>query len=318
MQDTSSAGGCARSPGSPGPDDTRKPVISDNDLWRLVGWEPTSPAERARILFPGSGVGFAASHEVDDRPDQAWIDWAKAEILSGPGKRPPDDAYVCRLLRVMEMGGSGESWKEELQAAVVSGLMVCSEGSPHTGRFSYLASQAIRAAVSSGLVEERQVDTWRPGMVSGSGIRTIVRLTMAGRLLAARASDEPPVRGGAEAACGEDQGSDEAAGPSDIAEADAEAPVEPRPAPTAEPETPVTLLDFIQQYCEGGETLASGTLDSRRNSLQSAARAGTLQLPEHVGAWRPGKRKYYLPSALSSAWPEYCRHLPNLPLLRRQ
>ena len=81
MEDTSSAGGCARGPGSPGPDDTREPAITDDDLWRLVGWQPSSPAHRASILFPGSGVGFAAGNEVDDRPDQAWIDWAE-EVLA--------------------------------------------------------------------------------------------------------------------------------------------------------------------------------------------------------------------------------------------
>jgi len=78
---------------------------------------------------------------------------------------------------------------------------------------------------------------------------------------------------------------------------------------------PVTLIEFMQQYCHEGEELPKGILDSRRNSLQSAAHAGTIRLPDHVGEWKSGKPKFYPPAELASCWPGYCRHLPNLPPL---
>jgi hypothetical protein len=85
-------------------------------------------------------------------------------------------------------------------------------------------------------------------------------------------------------------------------------------APDAD--TPVTLIEFMKEHCQGGHEMSPNILDSRRNSIQNAALAGTVALPEHVGAWKTGKSKYYRPGELANLWDEYRAVLPNLPALK--
>jgi hypothetical protein len=88
------------------------------------------------------------------------------------------------------------------------------------------------------------------------------------------------------------------------------------PALVDTPDTSVTLNEFLQQYCLGGDRISKNSLLSRRRSIQNAAHAGTIQLPQHVGQWKTGKPKYYRPDDLAEQWNAYCKALPNLPPLK--
>ena len=79
-------------------------------------------------------------------------------------------------------------------------------------------------------------------------------------------------------------------------------------------DTPVTLKEFMEGFCT---PLKKNLLHSRIDSLQSAARRGRVQLPEYEGQWKTGQTKKYRPTALLRAWPEYRKHLPNLPELKQ-
>jgi hypothetical protein len=59
------------------------------------------------------------------------------------------------------------------------------------------------------------------------------------------------------------------------------------------PDTSITLDEFLRQYCLGGDRMSENSLLSRRTSIQNAAHAGTIQLPQHIGQWKTGKPKYY-------------------------
>jgi len=81
-------------------------------------------------------------------------------------------------------------------------------------------------------------------------------------------------------------------------------------------EGPVTLVEFIQQHCQGGEKMSKSILDSRKTSIQNAAQAGNIILPDHVGLWKRGKPKYYRSKDLADQWAAYRLALPNLPPLK--
>ncbi len=78
-------------------------------------------------------------------------------------------------------------------------------------------------------------------------------------------------------------------------------------------DTPTTLDEFMTVFCT---PLSKNLRDSRRQSLQSAARRGVIRLPESEGKWKRGQSKKYRPSALMKAWPKYRQDLPNLPELK--
>ena len=82
---------------------------------------------------------------------------------------------------------------------------------------------------------------------------------------------------------------------------------------------PATLTEFIKRYCKSGDNLSDSRLDSIKNSLQNAARrkGSVIRLPKHIGEWKPGQKKYYRPSQLSSVWPCLVERLPNLPPLKQ-
>jgi hypothetical protein len=93
------------------------------------------------------------------------------------------------------------------------------------------------------------------------------------------------------------------------------------PPPTRTPveyDVPVTLAEFIRACCVGGEKLPDQRVDSIVSSIQNATRraATGVQLPAHVGVWRPGQRKYYRPSLLRAAWPALVDTLHYLPPLK--
>jgi hypothetical protein len=88
--------------------------------------------------------------------------------------------------------------------------------------------------------------------------------------------------------------------------------------PLEQHDMPLTLHEFIRTNCVLGEKLPEARLDRLTKSLQNAARRkGTgVVLPQHVGRWRPGRKKYYRPSQLRAVWPGLVQHLPYLPALK--
>ena len=83
-------------------------------------------------------------------------------------------------------------------------------------------------------------------------------------------------------------------------------------------DVPLTLAEFIASHCVYGSKLTESRLESLTKSLQSAARrkGSGVTLPEHVGRWRPGRKKYYRPSQLRGVWPSLVEHLSYLPPLK--
>ena len=80
-------------------------------------------------------------------------------------------------------------------------------------------------------------------------------------------------------------------------------------------DTPVTLREFMQVYCE---PLNDRLLDSRVESLQRLARRKSEGIKlDHTGQWKRGQSKKYLPSYLTENWPAYRKRLPTLPNLER-
>lgn len=77
-------------------------------------------------------------------------------------------------------------------------------------------------------------------------------------------------------------------------------------------ETPVTLREFMSNYCKN---ISKNILDSRVRSLQSLAQRKVITLI-HTGNWTSGQSKKYLPSYLISNWQTFIGKLPSLPKLK--
>jgi hypothetical protein len=88
--------------------------------------------------------------------------------------------------------------------------------------------------------------------------------------------------------------------------------------PVEQYDVPLTLAEFMASHCVSDNRLTEARLESLTKSLQSAARrkGSGVVLPEHVGTWRPGRKKYYRPSRLRAVWPSLVQHLPFLPPLK--
>ena len=180
--------------------DTRAPAnptidaISDDELWQLVGWRPTSPYERGRTLFPQSpNVWGLQSGESDNVPTRAWIDWAKGEIIQCDKDRV---LYLCRLLRILELFHRDEVSRTPgvemnfLCAAIVGGLAVAGQqDSIDDGR---QLDVMLMFAQQQRLVLIEKIDEWSPGMPSGSGWKRYVRLTVAGQRFVGSQDWAPP------------------------------------------------------------------------------------------------------------------------------
>lgn len=82
-----------------------------------------------------------------------------------------------------------------------------------------------------------------------------------------------------------------------------------------EPDTPVTLFEFMTEYCK---PISENRCISHAKSLQSGSRRNNAKfhLPPHVGKWKQGQSKKYSPSALKEKWPEYREINPSLPELK--
>lgn len=79
---------------------------------------------------------------------------------------------------------------------------------------------------------------------------------------------------------------------------------------------PVTLTEFIKDYCEGD--LSDSVLDSRKKSLLKANlnEQIDIKLPNEIGKWKRGKPKFFDANQLKEMWPEYRQYNPNLPPLK--
>jgi hypothetical protein len=80
-------------------------------------------------------------------------------------------------------------------------------------------------------------------------------------------------------------------------------------------EKEVSLLQFMQQYCE---KQSRQLLRCRRKSINDARAQKTVTLPEHVGKWKTGMTKRYKAKDLISHWPQYREVLQNLPKLKSE
>jgi hypothetical protein len=168
--------------------------LTDNELWHILQVEPAAeplPWERDAKPVPGT----------------VWIEWAKTEILSGAGAVSKSgifleqcSVYLARLVRVLDIlteygfdqanrhmkDGVVVYEEDYLNTLLVNGLEACECSSGKT-------EIAISLAKRDGFLVEREVDTWHPGMPSGSGMRTCYGLTFKGKNQAKKASVMPPV-----------------------------------------------------------------------------------------------------------------------------
>ena len=170
-------------------------LISDSDLWRFLRWEPTSPDEhRAQIPIWRRS---SQANQLDNRPSQAWIDWAKSEILDGPKDRSAGSEFVCRMLRILEAVHVSGVEDEVLKAATLVGIMLAGDGRK-TSNDALWADQYVYHAIADGFISEKGKDTWYPGMPSGSGWKRFLRLTLAGQYLAEQHGVMPAFRDGSQ------------------------------------------------------------------------------------------------------------------------
>ena len=79
--------------------------------------------------------------------------------------------------------------------------------------------------------------------------------------------------------------------------------------------TPVTLREFMEQFCT--PKLTKNLLDRRLRSLRYFEKKGTLRLPDHE-IWRNGQAFKYRPDALIKQWPKLQEVLSDLPDLKRR
>jgi hypothetical protein len=154
---------------------TPRPLIQDDELWQILNWHPH------RLCF---------SKLFENTPSPTWREWAKSEIL----KATPDQVlYLCRLLRLFEAiprnTASNNAGVEPaiLYAAFVSGYALCG-----VDRQFHYAEAAHTEAAKRHLILADDVDEWWPGMASGAGWKTYLRLTVAGRRMVTSLESAPP------------------------------------------------------------------------------------------------------------------------------
>jgi hypothetical protein len=169
-------------------------LMSDEDLWQLLGWHPSSPHDRGRILFPGSpDVWGLQSHHHDNNPSPEWIAWAKREILE-TGK--DEGLYLCRMVRILEIFHCDKvtekrGVEKSFLVTALMGAFAVADG--YVSRYwKGGEEQLISIASQRHLVSIESVDEWNPGMASGKGWKKYVRLTLPGRQLLKAQDKSPP------------------------------------------------------------------------------------------------------------------------------
>jgi hypothetical protein len=140
-------------------------------------------------------------------PGRTWIEWAKAEVLSGDGALSRSglhvercNVYLARLIRVLdvlaECGIAQVRRYREDGGAMYEGRYLTSlllNGSEACGCSSASTQHSLWGATHDGFLTEQEVDDWHAGMRSGSGLRTYYGLTFKGKKQAEKASAMPPV-----------------------------------------------------------------------------------------------------------------------------
>lgn len=167
--------------------------LTDQELWHILQVEPAAnprPWERDAKPVPGT----------------AWIEWAKAEILSGAGVSSYGDKfklysiYYSRLVRILDVLGEcgisptksriadGVTLYEEsyLDALVLNGLEACGCSSVRTQNTLSLMKQ-------DGVFTDQTFDETQYGMRPGSGRNTYYGLTFKGKRQAVTASVMPQI-----------------------------------------------------------------------------------------------------------------------------
>lgn len=87
------------------------------------------------------------------------------------------------------------------------------------------------------------------------------------------------------------------------------------PAGKNSSDTPVTLREFIREYCE---PLTKNLLERRVLALQGLNQKHKLKPPLETVTkiYKPGQSHKFLPSFLIANWPKYIEQLPSLPKLK--
>jgi hypothetical protein len=223
--------------------------VSDDALWRLLQWKPHTPEEQRRMQHVRTAHAVAPRDQAENRPSDRWIAWAKSEVLAGPERGSADDAYVCRLLRLLEPYHDGGVDEQVLRAAVLAGVMMSGESAPSAFAASRDVAVVIERAGQQGLIARRDVDDWHAGMRSGSGWRGFLTLTQAGHCVAEQFGTMP-----------DPWGADAAGEPEPAAAAAEPTSNEPRDSgpgrqiPTAAPARPVDL-----PWYRPGDAVCTGT-----------------------------------------------------------
>jgi hypothetical protein len=215
------------------PDD----LLPDEDLWRLLDWEP--PAAH----------GAPSDHPVSTSPSAAWIPWAKGVVFDASfvlevdrsrvtARREAQALYLCRLMRILECIPRDKQGIENADltslfrsAAAVAGLEAAGRGVE--------PEFTVREARELGYISSQEIDTWHPGMRSGTGTRIFWKLTLLGKRKADALGPPPDLAGTADH-IGEEQEPPPEAGPQDEADATTEAqspsgkaPARPEPSADA-------------------------------------------------------------------------------------
>ena len=126
-----------------------------------------------------------------------WKAWAKTVIpnakvgVGGEAMIQRDDAvlYLCQVMQLFEGLHKGIA-EDVIRGKFVSGLVV--SGFPPQKDASFFFLRALKDARDRGYTTSKEVDSWRPGMASGSGWESVCELTLAGQRLADSAGIAAP------------------------------------------------------------------------------------------------------------------------------
>jgi hypothetical protein len=154
--------------------------LTDESVMELLDWHPEAPAWTAewRHLYDRCPPGGWR------RPAPDWVAWAQS-VLSQPPDSRGHQTVIARILCAAEPLHPQGLERRRLRDALlaVGGLQ---------GRDYQPADVFVDDAERSGIIRMERTDLWRPGMPSGSGLRTFCRLTLYGRsLVQADAMPEP-------------------------------------------------------------------------------------------------------------------------------
>ena len=172
--------------------------LPDADLWTLIVGQPTPE-------FPGY-------NRYGPPISPRWLAWAKGVVMNtsfvpahfnrdkktGLARDKALALYLCRLIRVVDSLGDNQEFGRRdaaelenllLGAADVASLDIelrrINESGPKR-------DHVLRDAIDAGWIQREEVDLWRPGMKSGSGMSAIYWLTFLGKRKADEIDGPPP------------------------------------------------------------------------------------------------------------------------------